>query len=66
MEVARFLKNNLCCRFGVPLEIVTDQGPGFRKNIVKELEVFWDVKHRYNTPYYPRCSGLVESFNGTC
>ena len=25
-----------------------------------------DVKHTYTMPYYPRCSSLVESFNGTC
>ena len=37
VEVARFFMNNLCCRFGVPLEIVTNQG--FSKNIVKEFEV---------------------------
>ena len=33
---------------------------------MQELEVLLDVKHRYTTLYYPRCSSLVESFNGTC
>ena len=33
---------------------------------MRELETLLDVKHKYTTSYYPRCSGLVESFNGTC
>ena len=36
-DVARFVFNNICCRFGVPLEIIFDRGPGFRGDLVKEL-----------------------------
>ena len=28
-DVAKFVFNNICCRFGTPLEIISDRGPGF-------------------------------------
>ena len=52
------------CRFGTPLEIISDRGPGFRGDLVKELMVKLGVKHRHSTPYYPQCNGLVEKVNG--
>ena len=51
--------NDLCCCFGVRLEIVMDQGPGFQKDILRELEALLDVKHKYAIPYYPIGSELV-------
>ena len=28
-DVAKFVFNNICCRFGMPLKIISDRGPGF-------------------------------------
>ena len=36
-DVAKFVFENICCRFGTPLEIISDRGPGFRSDLVKEL-----------------------------
>ena len=63
-DVAKFVFNNICCRFGTPLEIISDRGPGFRGDLVKELMIKLGVKHRHSTPYYPQCNGLVEKVNG--
>ena len=63
-DVARFVFNNICYRFGAPLEIISDRGPGYRGNLVKELMVKLGVKHMHSTPYYPQCNGLVEKING--
>ena len=63
-EVAKFVFNSICCRFGVPLEIISDRGLGFRGDLVKELVEKLGVKHRHSTPYYPQCNGLVEKVNG--
>ena len=30
--VAWFIFDNICNRFGTPLEIISDRGPGFRAN----------------------------------
>ena len=28
-DVAKFVDEDICCKFGVPLELLSDQGPGF-------------------------------------
>ena len=62
-DIAKFIFNSICCRFGTPLEIIFDRGPGFQGDLVKELMVKLGVKHRHSTPYYPQCNGLVEKVN---
>ena len=63
-DVAKFVFDNICCRFGTPLEIISDRGPGFRGDLVNELMIKLSIKHRHSTPYYPQCNGLVEKVNG--
>ena len=63
-DVAKFIFDNICCRFGTPVEIISDRGPGLRGDLVKELILKLGVKHRHSTPYYPQCNGLVEKVNG--
>ena len=63
-DVAKFIFDNICCRFGTPLEIISDRGPGFRGDLVKELMINLGIKQRHSTPYYPQCNGLVEKVNG--
>ncbi|MCO5614501.1 hypothetical protein L7F22_068784 [Adiantum nelumboides] len=64
VEVAKFIFEHICCRFGVPLEILLDRGPGFRGDLVGELMKKLKIKRRHSTPYYPQCNGLVEKVNG--
>ena len=63
-EVGKFIFNSICCRFGTPLEIVSDQGPGFRAELTTDLLARLKVKYRHSSPYYPQCNGLVEKVNG--
>ncbi|MCO5557653.1 hypothetical protein L7F22_011221 [Adiantum nelumboides] len=51
-------------RFGTPLEIVFDNGPGFRKSLLTEVCEELHIVHRHSTPYYPQSNGLVEKANG--
>ena len=62
--VAKFVFDNICCRFGIPLEIISDRGPMFRGDLVKELMTKLGIKQRHSSPYYPQCNGLVEKVNG--
>ncbi|MCO5611402.1 hypothetical protein L7F22_065655 [Adiantum nelumboides] len=64
VEVAKFIFEHICCRFGVPLEILSDRGPGFRGDLVGERMKKLKIKRRHSTPYYPQCNGLVEKVNG--
>lgn len=36
-DVAKFIFEKICCRFGAPLEIISDRGPGFQGDLVGEL-----------------------------
>ena len=63
-DVAKFVLNNMCYRFGTPLKIISNRGPGSRANLVMELMIKLGIKHRHSTPYYPQCNGLVEKING--
>ncbi|MCO5603808.1 hypothetical protein L7F22_057960 [Adiantum nelumboides] len=61
--VSKFVYTHICCRFGTPLEIVSDNGPGFRKSLLTEVCEELKVSHRHSTPYYPQSNGLVEKAN---
>ena len=63
-EVAKFFFENICCRFGTPLGILSDRGLGFRADLVGELMEKLGIKRRHSTPYYLQCNGLVEKING--
>ncbi|MCO5613208.1 hypothetical protein L7F22_067484 [Adiantum nelumboides] len=62
--VSRFVYTHICCRFGTPLEIVSDNGPGFRKGLLTEVCEELHILHLHSTPYYPQSNGLVEKANG--
>ena len=50
-DVAKFVFDNICCRFGTPLEIISDRGrPGFRGDLVKELMTKLGIKQRRSSP----------------
>ncbi|MCO5602294.1 hypothetical protein L7F22_056423 [Adiantum nelumboides] len=62
--VSKFVYTQICCRFGTPLEIVSDNGPGFRRGLLTEVCEELKISHRHSTPYYPQSNGLVEKANG--
>ena len=63
-DVAKFMYEYICCKFGVPLDFLSNQGPGFRGYLVEYLYENMKITCRYTTPYYPQCNGLNERFNG--
>jgi transposase InsO family protein len=62
-SVVDFLFNDIFTRFGVPREIVTDQGTQFTSHLVKVVTEQYQIKHRKSTPYHPQANGQVESTN---
>jgi len=61
---AKFMYNQIICRYGCPLEIVTDQGTHFANELVSKLLKRMSVKHQRSSPYYLQANGLVEKNNG--
>ncbi|MCO5579642.1 hypothetical protein L7F22_033499 [Adiantum nelumboides] len=62
--VSKFVLDYIYSRFGTPLEILSDRGPGFRADLLDALLENLSIKHVHSTPYYPQCNGLVEKTNG--
>ncbi|MCO5555449.1 hypothetical protein L7F22_008994 [Adiantum nelumboides] len=63
-EMGKFVYEHICCKFSVPLELLSDRGPGFRGELFDFLCSKLNIQHRYSSPYYPQCNGLNERFNG--
>jgi len=61
--VVSFIFEDIFTRFGVPREIVTNQGTQFTSRLVQKLVDQYKIKHRKSTPYHPQANGKVESTN---
>ncbi|MCO5581762.1 hypothetical protein L7F22_035650 [Adiantum nelumboides] len=64
-STAWFLYEYIICRYGCPIEIVSDQGTHFINDTIEILSELYSIKHKKSTPYYPRCNGQAESSNKT-
>ncbi|KAG7556952.1 Integrase catalytic core [Arabidopsis suecica] len=60
-----FLWKHIICRYGVPYEIVTDNGPQFISNDFEDFCSAWGIKLSYSTPRYPQGNGQAEASNKT-
>ena len=52
-------------RVGFPLEVLSDNGPQFVSDLMKEVARLMSIKMIHSSPYHPMANGLVEKFNGT-
>ncbi len=55
----------LFSRYGIPEEILTDQGTNFTSKLFGELYRLIGVQAIRTSPYHPQTDGLVERFNRT-
>lgn len=65
ITVATKLVNEVFCRFGVPLEIHSDQGRNFESQLFQEVCKIFGIHKTRTTPYHPQSDGMVERFNQT-
>ncbi|MCO5578415.1 hypothetical protein L7F22_032257 [Adiantum nelumboides] len=61
-DVAKFVYEDICCKFGMPLELLSDKGPGFRGELVDYLCEKLHVRRMFTTPYYPQCNGMNKRY----
>ena len=57
--------NNVVARYGLPSEIISDNGGEFTEKGFENWLCENGVKHHYTSPYYPQSNSLTERFNGT-
>jgi transposase InsO family protein len=63
--VAWALFSNVFVRFGMPLRILTDQGPEFEGQLFSELCRLMDIHKLRTTPYKPSTNAVVERVHKT-
>ena len=61
--VIEFIYEEIFTRFGIPHEILTDNGEQFVSKSMKELIEKYGIKHYKSSPYHPQANGQVESTN---
>ena len=62
---AKKIYGDFILKFGLPSQILHDQGREFENNLFAELETLCGVKKLRTTPYHPQCNGMVERMNKT-
>ena len=60
---AKFLYEYVFTRYGLPIEIVSDQGVHFINEVIEFLLEEFMVIHRRSAPYHPQANGQAESTN---
>jgi Integrase zinc binding domain/Integrase core domain len=65
VTVADCLVNGWVARYGVPLELHSDQGRNFESAVVTELCARLGIRKTRTTPLHPQSDGMVERFNRT-
>jgi transposase InsO family protein len=63
--VATVLVREFFCRFGITMELHSDQGRNFESLLMKEVCAILGTHKTRTTPYYPRSDVMVERFNRT-
>ena len=61
-QMARFIKNNLIYRYGMPHHIVTDNSVQFQAK-VRDLLQKYGVEHHKSSPYRPQANDAIEAAN---
>ena len=61
--VARFIKREIICRYGLPERIISDNGLNLNNDMVTEVCTRFKIKHYNSVLYRPKMNGTVEAAN---
>ena len=62
-SMVKFLYEYIWCRYGCPIELISDKGGHFLGQVVESLTTFYVVVHKQSTLYYLQANELAESTN---
>nr|GEV16386.1 reverse transcriptase domain-containing protein [Tanacetum cinerariifolium] len=62
-QVKKFVWDNIICRFGIPGEIISDNGKQFADNPFKDWCDNLNITQRFASVKHPKSNGLVERAN---
>ena len=60
LSIARVLHDDIFCRLGAPISIVSEGGRNFLSKLVNEVFEIYKVSKHMTTSYNPRANGSVE------
>ena len=63
--VATKLTEEFICRYGVPLQLHSDQGRNFESNLFQEVCRILGIEKSRTTALHPQSDGMIERFNRT-
>ncbi|XP_077251862.1 uncharacterized protein LOC143891100 [Tasmannia lanceolata] len=61
-SLAKFITANIIYRYGVPHQLISDNGLHFKKEVTSLCEEF-KIQHHKSSPYRPQTNGVVEVAN---
>ena len=61
--IAALLIDNIVCRHGSPMKLLSDKGANFLSALMMDVCKLIGIKKLNTTVYHPRGNGLVEKFN---
>lgn len=64
-DIIDFLTEEIITKHGLPVYLVSDNGPQFRSNQFKEIMNDLGIKHTFTCPYHPSANGMDERLNGS-
>ena len=62
-HVVSFIHKSILCRFGIPHDIVSDNGSHFKNEKMKTFCSKFRIYHHFSAPYYPQGNGQAEATN---
>ena len=65
LTVTSAIFNRWICRYGTPLEIISDQGREFNNKLSEELYKLLQLKHQTTSARHPQCNAAAEVCNKT-
>jgi len=63
-RIVQLMEDHVFCRFGVPKNIITDQGSQFISKLLAKCCQEWGIKHYFCSPYHPQ-PNISEKTNQT-
>ncbi|VFQ85727.1 unnamed protein product [Cuscuta campestris] len=64
-QMIDFVGTNILCRFGVPRQIISDNGTQFEEAEFQDFLKTWRIQHTKVSVAYPQANGQVENANRT-
>lgn len=64
-KVMKFLWQNICCRYGVPRDLIFDNGTQFNSNRIRKWYMDMKITQRFTSVAYQQANGQVKVTNRT-